>query len=123
MARKAVVCDDDRTMSTIVGRILSKAGFTVATADNGADGLALVRREQPALLMLDLDMPVMDGWAVLREMKDMPNRPYTIVLSAHESADKHEMARVLGANDVLIKPFTPPDFLKKVEDLTKSGKL
>lgn len=123
MDKKAVVCDDDRTMGVILKRILSKAGFAVSTAENGDDGLALVASQKPSLLVLDLDMPVKDGWTVLRELRGKTEGLFIVVLSAHESPDKHDMARSLGAGDVLVKPFNPADFLGKIEALVKAGKL
>lgn len=123
MDKNAVVCDDDRTMSGIVGRLLGKAGFNVFTAENGDDGLSLIRAQSPKLLVLDLDMPVKDGWSVLRELKGGTQKPYIIVLSAQESADSREMAITLGADEALVKPFNPAQFLKKIETLVKERKL
>ena len=121
--RKAVVCDDDRTMSRIISHVLGKQGFTVLIAENGAEGLALVRAEKPALLILDLDMPVKDGIGVLEDMWEEGVRPYIIVLSAHEGSEKHEQVKLLGAQEVMIKPFIAADFMKKIENLVKEGKV
>ncbi len=121
--KKAVVCDDDRTMSRIVSHCLGKLGFTVLSAENGEEGLALVRAEKPALLILDLDMPVKDGLSVLQDLWEEESRPYIIVLSAHEGSEKHEQVRLLGAQDVMIKPFIAADFMRKVGELAREGKV
>ena len=121
--KKAVVCDDDRTMTRIVSHVLGKLGFTVLAAENGEEGLSLVRTEKPALLILDLDMPVKDGLGLLQDLWEEASRPYIIVLSAHEGADKHEQVKLLGAQDVMVKPFIAADFLKKVEGLLAEGKV
>lgn len=121
--KKAVVCDDDRTMSRIVSHVLGKLGFTVLSAENGEEGLALVRAEKPALLILDLDMPVKDGIGLLQDLWEESVRPYIIVLSAHEGSEKHDQVKLLGAQDVMVKPFVAADFLKKIEGLVRDGKV
>lgn len=122
--KKAVVCDDDKTMGLIVERVLSKMGFSVSTAGDGEEGLALVRAEKPRLLLLDIDMPVKDGLTVLADLgKEGLTRTYIVMLSAHESKETHERARLLGAGDFMIKPFTPADLIKKIEGLVGAGKV
>lgn len=122
--KKAVLCDDDKTTTLILRRLLGKLGFSVFIGNNGDEGLSLVRSEKPQLLVLDLDMPVKNGVAVLEELKnDQAVSPYTIVLSAHESKEEHDQMKNLGAKDFLIKPFNPLDLMKKVEQLVKEGQL
>ena len=120
--KKAVVCDDDTTMQRIVQRILEKQGFEVRAASNGQDGLGLVRAEKPNLLVLDLDMPVKGGLDVLRDLRREGGQgPYVIVLSNHEGREEQSQVKGLGAQDVMIKPFNPADFVTKIQGLVKGG--
>ncbi len=122
--KKAVICDDDVTLTRIVQFVLVKQGFTVFTAANGNEGLALIQSEKPSFLILDLEMPEKDGLAVLEELqKQRDDKPYTIVLSVHESKEKHEQVIALGAQEVFIKPFNTAELVKKVESLIREGKV
>lgn len=124
-AKNIVICDDDATLTFILQHLLGKKReFKVAVAGNGEDGWLLIRELRPVLLILDLDMPVKDGFAVLRDLKGLPPpRPYTIVLSANESRDVRSEVTSLGADEVMTKPFKPADFLAKVETLAKEGRI
>lgn len=122
--KKAVLCDDDKTTALIIRRLLAKIGFSVFMASNGEEGLALIHAEKPQLLILDLDMPVKNGIAVLEDLQKNPvDNVYTIILSSHESQEDHNQAQALGAKEVVIKPFAPADLVKKVKELIKEGKI
>src|SRR5437016_3284193 len=96
--KKAVLCDDDKTSTLIVKHLLTQMGFSVSTAANGAEGLTLLGAEKADLLILDLDMPVKNGIAVLEELQKTGTRPdWIIVLSAHESPEDHAKVLSLGA--------------------------
>ena len=122
--RKAVVCDDDATMARIVKHVLTKQGFDVAMASDGAAGLELIRREKPNLLVLDLEMPVKGGLAVLEELRAAPaDGLFVIVLSVHEGREMKDRARELGAREIMVKPFAPSDFAGLIEGLVKEGRI
>jgi DNA-binding response OmpR family regulator len=121
---KAVLCDDDRTGTLILKRLLEKAGFSVFIGQNGKEGLALVRAERPSLLILDLDMPVLNGIQVLEEIRRAEEKlPYTMVLSAHESAEDAAQVKSLGAREMLVKPFKPSELVQKLTNLLRDGHL
>jgi signal transduction histidine kinase/CheY-like chemotaxis protein len=99
-----LVIDDDRIACELMERSLSKEGFSVVTASGGEEGLRLAREVRPHIITLDVLMPGMDGWAVLRELKADP------VLSAIPvimitMADDRSMGYALGASDYLTKPI------------------
>ena len=122
--KKAVLCDDDKTTALILRRLLAKIGFSVFIAGDGEEGLALIHAEKPQLLILDLDMPVKNGIAVLEDLQKNPLADmYTIVLSSHEDRQVHDQVQGLGAEEVVVKPFTPADLVKKVKGLIKEGKI
>jgi CheY-like chemotaxis protein len=122
--KTAVICDDDGTLRQIYQHILKKQGFTVEAGADGQEGLNAIRSVRPSLVILDLDMPVKGGLAVLRELHGEGFvGPYIIILSARENPDLHAEVRALGASDVMIKPFSPPDLVKKIETLVQEGKI
>ena len=122
--KKAVLCDDDKTTAMIIRRLLAKIGFSVFIAGDGEEGLALIHAEKPQLLILDLDMPVKNGIAVLEDLQKTPVADlYTIILSSHEDKQVRDQVQGLGAEEVVVKPFTPADLVKKVEGLIKEGKI
>jgi len=123
-SKTAVVCDDDRTFASIIQFVLTKKGFSVQTAENGAAAVPLISSAMPGLVFLDLEMPEKDGFAVLEELKDMQSsRPYVIVLSSHEAKQIHDRAYALGANEVWVKPFNASELLKRLEGLIEQGKI
>jgi signal transduction histidine kinase/CheY-like chemotaxis protein len=98
-----VVIDDDRTVLDLMERFLSKEGFAVRTADNGKDGIALVKKFQPAAVTLDVMMPGMDGWSVMSALKTDPDTMEIPVIFV-TITNNQEMGFALGATDYLTKP-------------------
>jgi signal transduction histidine kinase/CheY-like chemotaxis protein len=99
-----LVIDDDAAACELLARSLAKEGFKVVTAASGDEGLAAARTHKPDLITLDVLMPGMDGWAVLRSLKtdsDVGRIPVVMV----SMVDGNEMGRVLGAADFLQKPI------------------
>lgn len=122
--KTAVVCDDDGTLRQIYLHILKKQGFTVETGADGQQGLDAIHAARPSLVILDLDMPVKGGLQVLRDLKaEGFVGPYIIILSARENPDLHAEVRALGASEVMVKPFSPPVLVKKIETLLQEGKI
>ena len=99
-----LVIDDDASWTTLMERLLRREGFAVRSARDGETGLALARQLQPAAITLDVLMPHMDGWAVLRELKADPalaDTPVILVTTVNDD----EMGQAVGASDVLHKPI------------------
>jgi len=102
--RPILVVEDDAGLQDVLQGIIEMRGFVAAAAFNGAEALALLDQVQPRLILLDLNMPVMNGWeflAAFRQRADCPGIP-VVVLSAFGS---YLAARGAGANDYLSKPF------------------
>jgi len=98
-----VVVEDDRASAELIGLFLDSAGIHVVTARNGADGLAAVRRHQPAAVVLDIKLPGMDGWHVLEELKADPvTAPAPVVVVT--ILDERPQAMALGAAEYIVKP-------------------
>ena len=109
-----LVVDDDATVRDLVQRHLQRAGFAVATARGGQEGLRLVRELRPAAVTLDIMMPDLDGWTVLAAIKGDPALA-SIPVVLMSMVDQKNRGYALGAADYLVKPV---DRTKLVETLT-----
>ncbi len=118
MSLKLLVVDDDWAVTDMLSTLLKLQGFEVATANRGTDCLAMVREKMPDLLLLDLMMPDMDGWAVCRELRLSSNVPI-LILSALN--DPLKIASILdaGADDYLTKPVASSLLLARINRLLK----
>jgi DNA-binding response OmpR family regulator len=120
--RMIVICDDNVPLVMLMQHLLTKQGFSVATAGDGAEGLDLIRSIRPDLLLLDLAMPQRDGLGVLSELQGLEGkRPYTIVVSGQEGTDVQEKTTALGADELWRKPFNVAELIAKIEGLIQKG--
>ncbi len=101
--RVVVVIDDEESARDLAMRSLTRIGFEVKGAATGADGVALVERTSPALVLVDLQLPDMSGWAVIRALKDN-DATAGIPIVVHSVEDNRPRALAAGACDVLVKP-------------------
>lgn len=114
-----LVVDDDTSILDTVSSILTGEGYHVVSAATGEDALAAIARKQPALILLDMRMPVMDGWAVARALREQGIRIPIVVMTAAESAKR--WADEVGAEGYLAKPFGLDDLLATVERFREPG--
>jgi DNA-binding response OmpR family regulator len=131
MAGKILVVDDDPDILDAVAMILESQGYKVVTARDGIEGLAMLKAEQPDLMVLDLLMPKMDGFAVCKELKDpkwseQKDIPILILTSVREDASRRryelETGLELDVDAYLEKPMSPDVLLKRVSTLIKKKK-
>lgn len=114
-----LLIEDDRQIRRIMQGYLAQAGYRVLTAADGDDGLALAQREKPALIVLDLMLPGLDGWAITQRLRQSADpalaNVYILMLTARvEEADRvHGFA--IGADDYVVKPFSPRELTARVE--------
>jgi PAS domain S-box-containing protein len=106
-----LVIDDDPNVRELLTRVLLKEGYSVESAGNGDDGLALARKLMPMAVILDVMMPQKDGWAVLREMKDDPLLK-SIPVIMHTILDNRNLGFAIGAQDYLLKPVDHDTLVK-----------
>lgn len=124
MAEKILIADDEESLVEFIGRALKKQGYRVITAYDGDNALFLIGEELPDLVILDLMMPLMDGWEVCRRAKsdpatkDMP----ILMLTARSSADDAVQGLDLGADDYMRKPFSLDELLARVRVLLRRKK-
>jgi len=119
---KVLVVDDDESSREISRRILSKRGYSVITADGGADGVELAREQQPDIIVLDILMPGMDGWQVLEKLREMPETA-DIPIIMQSMLSERELGLSLGADDYLTKPVDKSDLPNAVRKLLPELKL
>src|SRR5258708_561196 len=104
--QRVLVLDDDPTVSDVVGRYLSKAGFTVASLDDGTAAVASIWRAPPDLVVLDLMLPGLDGLEVFRQVRERVPVPVIMLTALGEESDRL-VGLELGADDYVTKPFSP----------------
>ncbi|MEZ5946694.1 MAG: ATP-binding protein [Hyphomonas sp.] len=106
-AGRVLIADDNPVNALIARRALESAGFTVTVASTGAEALEVAESMKPALILMDLRMPVMDGFEAMRRLRASGNDVPVIALSAEVNPDIERDARAAGANNVVAKPIEP----------------
>jgi CheY-like chemotaxis protein len=109
--KRVLVVDDDPSIRELLSAALEDDGYEVVPAANGQDALAICARWRPDVIVLDLMMPVMDGWTFAKRLKEVDDIPI-VVLSAANDLERH--AKNLGAAFVVGKPFDLDQLLPKV---------
>jgi DNA-binding NtrC family response regulator len=115
-----LVVDDDETLCQVMAEGLRHAGYNARTAGNGMDALFALEAQEPALLILDLRMPLVDGWELVEELK-MWDVKVPIVVVSGATPDVAATAQQIGAVDFLRKPFDLRDLIDKVDRVVLSG--
>ena len=108
-----LIVDDEPRIAEIAGDYLRHAGFAVPTADTGAAALTSVVADPPALVVLDLKLPDMDGIAVARELRRQSNVPIVMLTARAEESDRL-LGLDAGADDYVVKPFSPRELVARV---------
>ncbi|HLI05860.1 MAG TPA: response regulator transcription factor [Ktedonobacteraceae bacterium] len=116
--QKILIIEDEEGIIHLLNLYLRDAGYTVVVARDGADGLALHAREQPALVILDLMLPAIDGFEVCRRIRAWSNTPI-LMLTARSSEDDRIAGLDLGADDYLVKPFSPRELVSRVRAILR----
>lgn len=113
-SQPVLVVDDDESIREFVSVALTDEGYTVLTARDGAVALQWVSRQRPGVILLDMRMPVMDGWEFSRAYRSTPepHAPIIVVTAARDAADR---AAQIDADGYLAKPFDLLDLLAIVE--------
>src|SRR3954468_581346 len=111
---RVLVVDDDDTIRMVLRRVVETAGATITEAPTGEDGLRALYDGRPDVVILDIDLPGLDGWQVLERIRQLTDVP-VVMLSAHD--DELEKVRALqaGADDYVTKPFGAPELLARLQ--------
>ena len=113
MSPSILIIDDDPSILETVADALADEGYTVRTASNGAEGIEAIDHGMPALVLLDMRMPVMDGWGFARALQERGIRLPLLVMTAAQDAQR--WSREVGAVGTIAKPFGLDDLLGAVE--------
>ena len=114
MATSVLVVEDDRNIAELLQLYLEKEGYAVTIAYDGGQGLSKFRAIQPDLVLLDVMMPVMDGWAVCRAIRGESQTPIIMLTAKSETEDKVQGLKT-GADDYITKPFEMKEVLARIE--------
>lgn len=120
--RPILLVEDNELNCEMLTRRLTRAGYTVVTAADGEQALALMASQRPALVLMDMNLPVMDGWTACRtarkdeQLRDIP----IIALTAHAMDADRRSALAAGCDDYATKPIDFPELLDQIRRLTSS---
>ena len=114
MAISVLIVEDDKNIQELLQLYLEKEGYAVTLASDGGQGLTKFRAIKPDLVLLDVMMPVMDGWAVCRAIRSESSTP-VIMLTAKSEVDDKVTGLKAGADDYVTKPFEMKELLARIE--------
>lgn len=118
---KIAIIEDEQAISDIIKYNLEKEGFAVHTAYDGEEGIELIEKENPDLIMLDIMMPKMDGFEVCKKVRQTKNTPIIMLTARAEEIDK-VLGLELGADDYITKPFGMRELIARVKaNLRRAG--
>jgi len=118
MQPKVLIVDDDDDLRLLLTDILESEGYGVITASSGSEGLRSFHEQQPELVLLDVLMPVMDGWEVLERIREVSNVPI-LMLTAIHGVPSCVRGLSRGADDYLVKPFHQDELAARIEALLR----
>ena len=123
VATSVLVVDDEPQVVWMLRFTLEAEGYQTFSARDGRSALDEVRQHRPNLMLLDIMMPIMDGWTVLEELRALPDeeRPRVVVVSARASLRDRAKAIELGADAFVPKPFNVDDLLEVVHRLERAS--
>ena len=116
---KILLVEDNELNRDMLSRRLQKKGYEIVIAVDGEQGVAMAQAEAPELILMDMSLPVIDGWEVTRQIRALPQTRAipVIALTAHAMSDEREKALAAGCDEFDTKPIDLPRLLGKIEAL------
>ena len=120
---KILLVEDNEMNRDMLSRRLGRKGFQVVMAIDGAEGVAMARSETPDIILMDMSLPVLDGWEATRQIRSSPGIGAIpiIALTAHAMSGDRQKALDAGCDDYDTKPIELPRLVEKIEALLKKG--
>lgn len=111
-----LIIEDDAQVRDLVARYIEREGMTAMVAADGYSGLDVIESQHPALVLLDVNLPDLDGWSILRRLRgDAEEQPAVIMLTARSDEPDRLLGLDLGADDYIVKPFSPREVVARVK--------
>ena len=120
MGTQVLIVDDDEKLTTLLSEYLGRYGLSVRAASHPDDGLRLLRADPPDLVILDVMLPGMDGFAVCRRIRETSRVPI-IMLTARGDVTDRVVGLEIGADDYLAKPFEPRELVARIQAVLRRG--
>jgi DNA-binding response OmpR family regulator len=117
-----LIVEDDKKTAALLVLYLEREGFRTVVAHDGLQALELAARHKPGFVILDLMLPMLDGWEVCRQLRQSSDVPI-LILSAREEEVDRVSGLTLGADDYVIKPFSPRELVARVKAILRRGRL
>lgn len=117
-----LIVEDDKKTASLVAMYLEREGYRTVVAHDGSQALELARLHKPMFVILDLMLPVLDGWEVCRYLRQTSDVPI-LMLSAREEEVDRVSGLTLGADDYVVKPFSPRELVARVKAILRRGRL
>jgi CheY-like chemotaxis protein len=116
---RILVVDDDLAVRELIELTLHQAGYTVLSAADGKTAVEMARKERPDLVLLDVRLPVMDGYEACRQITSDPQTKYipVVFVSARGQIEEIRLGLSAGAVDYFVKPFLPDSLKKRIQEL------
>ena len=116
-----LVVEDDKKTASLIKLYLEREGFQTIIAYDGRQALELAERYQPIFVILDLMLPLLDGWEVCRRLRQSSNVPILMLTARGEEIDRVS-GLTLGADDYVVKPFSPRELVARVKAILRRGR-
>ena len=125
LGARMLVVDDSPTLCAVLGKMLGLEGYAVSRASDGNSAIELARSAQPALIFLDIVMPGMNGFAVLRALRQDPLTRHIpiVMISGNQQATEQFYVQRFGADDFMRKPFGSEEVCQRIGQLVQAGRL
>ena len=117
-----LIVEDDKKTASLVQLYLDREGFETVLAHDGHEALELAQRHRPIFIILDLMLPMVDGWEVCRELRKSSDVPILMLTTRGEEVDRIS-GLTLGADDYVVKPFSPRELVARVKAVLRRGRL
>ena len=122
MTDTVLIVEDDKNTANLVALYLKQEGFETIIAHDGRLAIELARRHKPIFVILDLMLPLLDGWEVCRQLRQTYDVPI-LILSAREEEVDRVSGLTLGADDYVVKPFSPRELVARVKAILRRGRM